>query len=50
MKGRKWTTLVVVLVLLFSVGCATGAGTNAKRPTNYGTEFEINNRLRTITP
>jgi hypothetical protein len=34
MKVRKWTTLVVVLGLLFSVGCATGAATSAKPRTN----------------
>ena len=47
MKGRKWTTLVVVLVLLFSVGCATGAGTSAKPPTDYGDEFK---GYRHVTP
>jgi len=34
MKVGKWTTLVIVLVLLFSVGCATGAATGP--PTNIG--------------
>ena len=36
MKLGKWTTLVVVLMLLFAVGCATGAATSAKPPTNIG--------------
>jgi hypothetical protein len=39
MKGRKWAILVVVLLLLFSVGCATGAATSAKPPTNIGYDF-----------
>jgi hypothetical protein len=50
MKAVKWTTLVVVLVLLSSVGCATVAGTNGMSRGDYGTEFQMSNKLRTITP
>ncbi len=39
MKGKKWAIWVVVWVMLFSVGCATGAATSGGYLTNIGSPF-----------
>jgi hypothetical protein len=49
MKVGKWITLVVVWVLLFSVGCATGVATSVKSPREGGAQFE-GGGYRHVTP
>jgi hypothetical protein len=49
MKGRKWAIWVVVWVMLFSVGCATGAATSATPRTNIGVD-QGGGGYRHVTP